>query len=169
MTKKTARIPLSRGMYATIDAEDLKRVNQFTWHASPHGNTFYACSSKPEVRRLHRFVMGLSPHDGTVVDHLNGNGLDCRKAANLRLVTLSTNTQKQPHRRLGISGFKGVTKYYDRWTARIRVPTASGKRGHQLHIGCFDTAEEAAEAFDERVLAYYGPAGVTNKSLGLLP
>lgn len=73
--------------YALIDAEDFERVSRFRWtvtDCSRHGTLkLYARRSEwngisSRTVYLHRFIMG-EPF-GLVVDHENGDGLDCRRA-----------------------------------------------------------------------------------------
>ena len=82
-------IPLTKGQYAIVDAEDYERVNQYKWCASG-GNrkrTMYAMRiQNHKCILMHRFLMGAS--EGMVVDHINGNGLNNRKS-NLRLCSRS--------------------------------------------------------------------------------
>lgn len=71
---------------------------------------------------------------GKVVDHKNGDQLDCRKE-NLRCVTQQENIVNAPKRKDNTSGFKGVYyhKQINRWVA------AFGKQ----HIGSFTTPDKA--------------------------
>lgn len=61
-----------------------------------------------------------------------------------------------------VSRFKGVTRNYKRWRARITVD------GRRIGLGNFATQEEAARAFDDAARRYFGNAVTTNKDLGLL-
>ena len=77
------RIPLTQGKYAIVDPEDFERLNKHKWHVAKGHNTFYAVRfvgpSKGRIRiRMHREV--IHPPDHLVVDHINHNGLDNRKA-----------------------------------------------------------------------------------------
>ncbi len=61
------------------------------------------------------------------------------------------------------TGFKGVNAVPSgRYTALVHY------KGRQQYIGTFDTAEEAAIAYDAKALELYGERAVTNKSLGLV-
>ena len=78
------------------------------------------------------------PRAGTagIVDHINGNRLDCRKV-NLRFVTASESSANVKSR--ASSGYRGVYPMRDKWQARVK----QGGRIH--HLGTDDTPEEAAQ------------------------
>jgi hypothetical protein len=78
-----------------------------------------------------------------VIDHINGDRGDNR-LSNLREVSQRTNTENQRKVIRGTaSGLLGVYPYGNqgRFTSKIKV----GREN--IHIGCFDTAEEAHEAY----------------------
>jgi len=74
-----------------IDPEDVDKAKGSTWAIAIHG---YAIASKWRLGRiyLHRVIM--APPEGFVVDHINHDILDNRKA-NLRNVTYSVNNYNQ--------------------------------------------------------------------------
>lgn len=100
---------------------------------------------------LHRLLTNAG--DDQVVDHLNGNKLDNR-LSNLRVTTKSVNASNSK----GKSGFKGVSWHpqNEKWRARI---TWERKR---IHIGLYDTPEEAARAYDEAAKHYLGASAYLN-------
>lgn len=87
------------------------------------------------------------------IDHINGVRTDNR-IANLRDVPHRGNQRNQKVRRDSQTGYKGVSRhpYNGRYTARIK-----DANGQQRHIGIFDTAEEAAEAYRKEHIAEFGP------------
>src|SRR5207253_3852593 len=90
------------------------------------------------------------------VDHRNGDGLDNRRE-NLRLVAHAQNCRNQrlrPHS----SRFKGVTfnRELGRWHAAIMVDY------RRIHLGTFDSEEEAALAYDEASRELHGEYGRPN-------
>jgi hypothetical protein len=148
-TQAGCRIPLTQGRWALVDPVDYLRLRRFRWYYSKNG---YASRKVNEalgggVRRetcvyMHRQVLGI--HDQPwrpgmlVVDHVNRDKLDNRRV-NLRLVSHPTNMRNQDPR--GKSGVVGVRQVNSgRWVARVHV------NYRQIHIGRFDTLEEATEA-----------------------
>lgn len=77
------------------------------------------------------------------IDHINGVR-DDNRLENLRMADSLQNNFNRGTQRRDKSGFKGVCikKGSKRWVAQI---TIDGKR---KHLGLFDTAEEAAAAYD---------------------
>lgn len=145
----TISIPLTRGLVALIDDEDA-HLAALKWYATtPKGkDVSYARRSFPRgdgTRRsilLHRAIMG-DGEPGMVIDHLNGDGLDCRRA-NIAWVTCSRNSRNRtgPRSDNARSPYLGV--HYRRagniWLAQI---TSDGRKHH---LGCFKTAEDAHAA-----------------------
>lgn len=76
------------------------------------------------------------------IDHINGNRADNR-FSNLRKATSSQNKCNTGMRPCNTSGFKGVSfnKGAKKWTAKCR------HNGKQFHIGYFETAEAASDAY----------------------
>jgi hypothetical protein len=77
------------------------------------------------------------------IDHINEIKTDNR-IVNLRLATCQENHQNQSSPQTNnTSGFRGVTwhKQHRKWMAQIMV------NGKHKHLGYFDTAEQASEAY----------------------
>lgn len=155
------RIPLKRRngtavAHARVDEADYRSLVRWTWRLSSEG---YAVRSEVVGKHkrtiyMHRELCCTPP--GLIVDHINRDRLDNRRA-NLRAVTRSqnnANSAKRPSR----TGYRGVyrQKQSGRWIAQI----SCGGRRH--HLGHFATPEEGAAAYDRAALALYGPHAVTN-------
>ncbi len=154
MQSGVVEVKLTRGLVTIIDAEDLELVSQHKWFASRGQNTDYALrkqriDGRQQTVSLHRVL--LNAPEGMHVDHLNGDGLDNRKA-NLRLCTRSENRRNSQRQAGGVSKFKGVSKRPGRrksWVAKIYV-------GKNQYTQCFFTELEAAERYDEMAREHFG-------------
>lgn len=155
------RIPLTKGKFAIIDTQDLLIVGQFSWRANEHSpGRWYARRSfrhdgRQSSEQMHRRIVG--PPVGLWVDHINGDGLDNRRS-NLRLCTRQQNTANQAVTTTGASGFRGVRRFRNttKWQAQIKVNQRS------LHLGQFNTPEEAAHAYDAAAWRAFGPFATLN-------
>lgn len=159
-------LELTKGKIALIDDEDAGLVAGYTWYArgfaKRHG-LFYAVANVPGTGHfskkvsLHRLLLGAVT--GDIVDHVNGNGLDNRRE-NLRLVGYGENNQNST-RNSGSSRFKGVfwNTQKRKWAAKATV------NGIQLNLGTFSEESVAGAAYDQLVLEWYGPKGMTNAKI----
>lgn len=79
-----------------------------------------------------------------LVDHKNRNSIDDR-FENLRLASSTENHANSKTRKDSVHGFKGVAfdkrAKHKAWVARITV------NNRRIHLGCFDTPEEAHAAY----------------------
>jgi hypothetical protein len=159
-------LSLNRGLVTLLDDEDYELVSCWKWYAkfipNYHAPSFHAMrsakhpSGRPTTITLHRFITNAPK--GLVVDHINHDTLDNRRA-NLRVVEHRENMQnRHPESRTGQygrylplrrPGFRGVLRRADNpnkpYRARIKY------RGKQYNLGVYSTAERAAEAFDDKV------------------
>lgn len=147
-------LPLSQGRVALIDERDA-HLAQFKWTARKNGDFgWYALrgvgpKAKRRIVYLHREVMAAPP--GVHVDHVSGDGLDCRRN-NLRFATRSQNLCNRGAERGSTSRFKGVNWNVrrKRWRARICVA------GTRTELGWFEVEGDAARAYDAAAREAHG-------------
>jgi AP2 domain-containing protein/HNH endonuclease len=143
-------ITLTQGKVTWVDDQDFEWLNKWKWYAFKNGNEFYAARRGAQKGRvllekktiqMHRVIMDV--FGDMQVDHINGNGLDNRRE-NLRLCNHSENQFNRGKNKNNTSGYKGVSwdKNVRKYRAAIRVNRKT------IGLGFFDTAEEAAHAYD---------------------
>lgn len=161
-TPRTIEIPLTKGYVAIVDEcdSDLSEQNWYA-HIGITGRVYARRSVYIDGKNhhiwLHKVVYArmrgtLFAVDETV-DHIDNNSLnDCR--SNLRGATFVQNlhnagTQK---RKIGEGILKGARfhKRDKRWTSSIVVD------GKNIHLGSFDTMEQAHEAYRKAAKKYRG-------------
>lgn len=101
------------------------------------------CSIRYAAHRLAwKYHYGIDPIN--FIDHINGNRKDNR-ISNLREASQFENARNRKKNSNNKSGFKGV--YFivssSQWRA---IATFNGK---SVHIGCFNTAQEASNAYNQ--------------------
>lgn len=146
-------VPLTKGLQCLIDKADAPLVLNRKWKARRGINTWYAQATiylkggKYTTIQMHRVILGAGP--GGVVDHKDGNGLNNTRE-NIRICTKQQNNRKRFLRKDSSTGFKGVTRHWNKWRAKILV------NSKQRHIGLFDTPELAAAAYDVAAIEEFG-------------
>lgn len=149
-----AIIPLTRGKFALVDLADWDHLSQVKWCAMgpTTSGRYYAVRRQNGTGKtiyMHRYIMGASKSE--TVDHKENPGLDNRRS-NLRICTQQQNTMNRSIDRRSKSGFKGVSfhRAYGRWEAYLHVDW------RKRCIGFYDSAEEAARAYDIAAFARFG-------------
>jgi len=149
------RIPLTNGKGSTIVDADYT-PSSWQWYIHRGYRTEYARRTEGKGHIfLHREIManmlGRPLELSEQVDHINGDGLDNRRA-NLRLATNTENQHNSRKPKTNTSGYKGVYWYKptQKWCARIRV------NGQRLHLGYFADPVAAARMYDRAALYFHG-------------
>ncbi len=153
-------VPIGKGFFTLVDVCDVRLVTKCKWRVRFGGTRLYAerqfsQNGKRKYMSVHRQVLG---NPQFRVDHMNGNGLNNRRA-NIRAATPSQNgANRRKGRRKTHSRFKGVTwwKTRRRWIAQIVV------NWRHRTIGRFKTELEAAMAYDAEAKKTWGVYALTN-------
>ena len=150
-----AYIVLTKGQFATVDADNAAFLSQWNWNAK-----WYTATSSYYARR-HTSVGGkemtipmhdeVFPTETGSADHINRSTLDNRQA-NLRSASRFEQMRNQGLRRDRSSGFRGVSMHIGigRWQAQICI------KGQKKHLGYFATKEETARAYDKAAKQFHG-------------
>lgn len=149
-------IVLKDGLISRIDECDVAEVSRWNWQPRAHKH-------RPYLRRhhftsnisLHRFLAGAGETD--VVDHINGDTLDNRRA-NLRVCTRQQNGWNRRPNAKSLSGLKGVRPQGGKWVASIRVNSV------RTHLGTFSCRLEAGRAYDDAARRHFGDFAFLNFS-----
>ena len=158
-------IRMSQPRYAKVDPADYEQLRKYEWFVGKrrNGGSFYAGAyvtdsktGKEKIIFMHREIIEV--HKKMVVDHINNDGMDNRRA-NLRRATHSQNMCNRKKRSgAHTSRHKGV--YWDKekrkWIAHI------GFMGRNMHLGCFYSEIEAAKARDRAAKKYHGEFAYLN-------
>jgi hypothetical protein len=150
-----------RPIFAAIDMRDWPAVSARRWFLKRDPTarrTDYAYSYERDEHGRRRKVLlhvflwrlwGRRPAD--VIDHANGDGLDCRRR-NLRRATFAQNNANHPRRVDNKSGCKGVDwdKRSSKWRVRIQ------SNGVRTLVGHFDDREGAIRCYQRRARAVHG-------------
>ncbi len=144
-------IPLSKGKEAIVDDEWYPILSKWVWHCSSMGYAVRKIGGRhgKQSMFMHRYIKMAATH--RVVDHVNGNRLDNREQ-NLREVMPRYNYYNRGKQANNTTGYKGVC--YDK--SRGRFMATISKDRLQRNLGRFDTAEEAAMAYDAAARDLHG-------------
>lgn len=146
----TRDLRLVNGSTVTVDEEDFWRFWKKRLFSSSNNIVYFREDGRSY--RLHREILGV--RDRRIVVYLDGNPRNCTRA-NLLIQDRGVYGRSRPSK--GACRYKGVSPYRKgKWQATIRVD------GKLRWLGTFETAEEAAKAYDQAVLEHRGRSGVLN-------
>lgn len=131
-----------------IDTEDLDRISKYCWCEDKQGYIRSNIGDRTYVY-LHRFVLNID--DKRIIDHINRDRKDNRRM-NLRIATYQQNNMNRGVNQNSKTGVKGVRKSKNgkRYIASIV------KNYQNIHIGTYDTLEEARQARIKKEIELFG-------------
>lgn len=160
----TRLIPLTRGMFAVVDAADYASLSVFKWQArkSPTGGMWYAGRGKKVAGKsltilMHRQILGITD-SSILIDHQDRNGLHNWRG-NLRICTRAQNQSNRTKPSSGkTSAFKGVhwMKGERKFCAKIKV------NRRVIVLGKFADEILAAQAYDRAAIEHHGEFACLN-------
>lgn len=147
-------IPLTRGMFSIVDADDYDRLMQWSWIAQCKGKKgrkqrYYAVRGGPKGRNIYM-------HDEVLpncitVDHKFQNTLDNRKSK-LRPATQKQQTQNQGMLCTNTSGYKGVSHI----KGTTKFSSYIDSDGDRIRLGRFSCPITAARVRDAAAVKLHG-------------
>ena len=142
------KITTANGCEILADAEELEKLKRYSWCVSKQG--YAVANVNGKVVKINRYILGLDNCEGKIVDHINRNKLDNRKA-NLRFCTQKDNARNISVSKNSKSKVLGVRKT-KHGTYNVRI-VADRK---EYHIGNFETIEDAIFARHKAEIKYHG-------------
>lgn len=154
----------NNGTFFYFDKEDYDKIKDYSWWYDGR----YVCAHSLEndkyttkIVRLHRLVLDIEDREDINVDHKNLVRYDCRKI-NLRKATTSENAMNKDYSYMAShSGFVGVKKQGNKWSANIGINNKS------INLGLFENKCDAIKARKEAEVKYFGEFrfDLTNKDI----
>lgn len=155
-------IPVGRKHHAKIDDGDIRIVNRHRWHVIKSRTTkvlyaarfWYGKNRKHHSQLMHNLILGYKG-----VDHINGDGLDCRRS-NMRRANKSQNAANSGKHKDNTSGFRGVylDKRDGKWYSQIM------KNGKTFNLGRYASPEEASAVYNQAAKKLFGVYARTEES-----
>ncbi|MDO5027598.1 MAG: HNH endonuclease [Tissierellia bacterium] len=143
------------GIIFKLDANRVNEIKNVNFYYCRHGyENMYMMDSKGRV--LHDYLF---PHiDGFEIDHINMDTLDNR-TCNIRYCTHQQNQINQGLQRNNTSGVVGVSFYAPRGKYRARIKVS----GQDIHLGYYDTFDDAVKARNVAMKCLFGGFGRYNE------
>ena len=154
-----AELNVGRNHIAKVDEKYAEVLKLFRWHLSGgkrNTQRYAATLIDNKTVYMHRLIMqmeckrALRKHDE--VDHINSDRMDNR-LCNLRLCIHHENTMHQGKRKDNTTGYIGVS-----FEPRLQKPYRAKifLNSKNLHLGGYDTLEEAVKQRDLAAVKYFG-------------
>lgn len=144
---------MPNGEVFVIDADNIGKVKGVRFYIggkSKDGSQLYVIDSRG--RALHDYLF--EHRVGFEIDHINLDTLDNRRC-NIRYCTHQQNQMNQPLQKNNTSGVSGVSYYPPRRKFRARIKVCQ----KEIHLGYFDTFEDAVKARNIGMRCMFGQYG----------
>ena len=129
-----------------IDSRDFEKTTKYSWCVSKTG--YAVANIKGKVTSLHRYL--LSPNKTQIIDHIDGNPLNNTRV-NLRVCTHAQNCRNSKLSKNSSLPYPGIKiTPSGKYKARITV------NYKEIHLGHFNTLDEAVQRRKAAELMYYG-------------
>lgn len=148
------------GKSIMIDDADLDLVCRYKWHCvihdgkyprkSQYAKTMVRIGDEQQSVYIHRLIMGLAKGNKSVVDHLDGNGLNCTRS-NMRICSNQQNALNRGLNRNNTSGARGIW-----WCNRLQSWFATIRAGGRIILNKRCQTMDQAIAERDRAMADCG-------------
>lgn len=150
------KIPLNQGKYAIVDDDNYEELNQYKWTLGRDEARRWFSVAPWKQKSISMQEQIMKPKIGQIVLHRNGDRLNNRRE-NLILGTKGMVNLTRGLQSNNTTGYRGVTRYRNgRFVANIRI----NKR--RVFLGYFDSAEQAAQAYNTAALGAWGELAPLN-------
>lgn len=151
------RIPLTQGKEALVDDQDYDYLMQWKWRVTSNGYAVWGDGHEHLVLMHRDIAKRTYQRCEARVDHIDRDRLNNQRH-NLRLATQSENGANRGPNRNNTSGFKGV--FLHRHTGLWRAEICKDRK--RICLGYFTDKIEAAKAYNEAALKYFGEFAYLN-------
>lgn len=150
-------IILSNNQRVKISDDQFLELSQYNWRLNKKGYVVRNSNRYEGKRRIifmHRMILPV--FNKLLVDHIDGNKLNCQKE-NLRLVNFQESSYNRPKPRtwrcnLVASKYKGIS-----WNKKLKKWMVAISSNHQrFYLGCVVSEVKAAKLYDEKAKELFG-------------
>jgi hypothetical protein len=132
-----------------VDRGSKYKAGDVAGSVKPRGVSHIGVDGRPHFAHVLAWLYMAGKYPEGLIDHEDGNPSNNRWK-NLREATHAQNGANVGLRKDNTSGFKGVRFRYGKWRASIKT------QDRRLHLGTFDTAEEACAAYHKAAEELHG-------------